>query len=109
MEPKKEEEIKEDGEEQVDENYNPEEEVVDGNWKIIDLPQADVKTWEETSEILWEAKMKLYRWDKDQWKERAVGQFKFVKDKQTGKIRGVLKQDTTSKIMANFYGRQPLM
>ena len=34
MEPKKEEEIKEDGEEQVDENYNPEEEVVDGNWKI---------------------------------------------------------------------------
>ena len=59
---------KSEGEEQVDENYNPEEEVVDGNWKIIDLPKVDVATGEETQETLFEAKMKLYRFDNNQWK-----------------------------------------
>ena len=100
---------KSDGEEQVDENYNPEEEVVDGNWKIIDLPKVDVQTGEETQETLFEAKMKLYRFDNNQWKERAVGIFKFLKDKQSGKIRGVLRQDVTNKIMANFFGRRVLI
>ena len=98
-------EPKSDGEEQVDENYNPEEEVVDGNWKIIDLPELHVSNGEDKCENLWECKMKLYRFDNNQWKERAVGIFKFLKDKESGKIRGVLRQDVTSKIMANFYGK----
>lgn len=95
----------EDGDEQVDENYNPEEEVFEGNWKIIDLPEVAQTTDEEHCETLWECKMLLYRWDKDQWKERAKGDFKFIKEKKSGKIRGVLRQATTSKVMANFYGK----
>lgn len=98
-----------DEEEQVDENYNPEEEVVDGNWKIVDLPQVTPANLDDIADTLWECKMKLYRFDKtkqggSEWKERAVGIFKFIKDKKDDKIRGLLRQDTTNKIMANFYG-----
>lgn len=91
-------------EDEVDANYNPEEEVCDGNWKIVDLPMVQLPKEEEESDTLWECKLKLYRYDVDQWKERAVGQFKFLKDKKSGKIRGVLRQVTTEKIMAHFFG-----
>jgi Ran-binding protein 1 len=97
--------IVEDGEDQVDENYNPEEEVFEGNWKIIDLPVVVPVTDDEHIETLWECKMLLYRWDKDQWKERAKGEFKFIREKKSTKIRGVLRQATTNKVMGNFFGR----
>ena len=105
MEKDKAPETVEDGDEQMDENYNPEEEVFEGNWKIIDLPEVSNSSDDDHVENLWECKMMLYRWDNAQWKERAVGQFRFVKDKASGKIRGILRQTTTNKIMANFYGR----
>jgi len=88
------------------EDYNPEEEVVaDGNWKIVDLAPVEVKTGEETTECLMECRIKLYRFDNDQWKERAVGTFKFLRNLEDKRISGVLRQDTTNKIMANFYGK----
>ena len=99
----KQEDHKEEAEDHVDENYNPEEEIFDGNWKVIDLPKVDSLKPEDVAETLWECKMKLYRWDVDQWKERAIGQFSFIKDKSSSKVRGILRQEVTNKIMANFY------
>ena len=91
---------------QKKQDYNPEEEVVaDGNWKIIDLPEVDLGSGEEAEENLFECTVKLYRYDDKQWKERAVGQFKFLKHKQNNRARGILRQVTTKKIFANFFSK----
>lgn len=90
---------------EVKEEYNPEEEIMaEGNWKIIDLDLVDTKTGDEEDECLFESIVKLYRFDNSQWKERAIGTFKFLKRKESGKVVGVLRQDDTNRIMANFYG-----
>ena len=51
-------------------------------------------------------KAKLYRFDKDgnQWKERGAGTVKFLKHKETGKVRLVMRQSKTLKICANHLG-----
>ena len=51
-------------------------------------------------------KSKLYRFDKDgnQWKERGAGTVKFLKHKETGKVRLVMRQSKTLKICANHLG-----
>ena len=46
----------------VDENYDPEAEVV-GNWAVAkELPEIAVTTGEENDEIKSEFRAKLYRW-----------------------------------------------
>lgn len=52
------------------------------------------------------SKSKLYRFDKDgnQWKERGAGTVKFLKHKETGKVRLVMRQSRTLKICANHLG-----
>lgn len=51
-------------------------------------------------------KAKLYRFDKDgnQWKERGAGTVKFLKHKETGKVRLIMRQSKTLKICANHLG-----
>lgn len=48
-------------------------------------------------------KCKMYRYDKDssEWKERGIGQAKFLKNKETKKTRFLMRQDKTLKIRAN--------
>jgi Ran-binding protein 1 len=60
--------------EEVGENYNPEQEVEIGNFKICDLKPEEEKVKENASE-LFKARSKVYLWDKDssEWKERGVG------------------------------------
>jgi hypothetical protein len=45
----------------------------------------------------------MYRYDKDssEWKERGIGQAKFLKSKSTQKIRFLMRQDKTLKIRSN--------
>lgn len=45
----------------------------------------------------------MYRFDKDsnEWKERGIGQAKFLRSKETKKIRFVMRQDKTLKIRSN--------
>lgn len=49
------------------------------------------------------SKAKLYRFDKDgnQWKERGAGTVKFLKHRETGKVRLLMRQSKTLKICAN--------
>ena len=86
-----------------DPDYNPEEEIAEGNWKLIDLPDAEVKSGEEETEEIFNVRSKLYRWRDDQWKERGIGQAKILKHKETGKYSFILRQDQTMKLMAFFY------
>ncbi|KAA0060032.1 hypothetical protein IC582_027588 [Cucumis melo] len=70
---------------------------------IVKLEAVDVTTGEEDEDAVLDLKAKLYRFDKDgnQWKERGAGTVKFLKHKQTGKVRLVMRQSKTLKICAN--------
>ncbi|XP_022970593.1 ran-binding protein 1 homolog a-like [Cucurbita maxima] len=70
---------------------------------IVKLEEVAVTTGEENEDAILDLKSKLYRFDKDgnQWKERGAGTVKFLKHKETGKVRLVMRQSKTLKICAN--------
>ncbi|KAL8115251.1 ran-binding protein 1 homolog b-like [Apium graveolens] len=70
---------------------------------IVRLEEVAVTTGEENEDTILDLKSKLYRFDKDgnQWKERGAGTVKFLKHKETGKVRLVMRQSRTLKICAN--------
>lgn len=91
------------------EAYDPEEEVVSGGWTLpsVSLKAVDVKTGEEDEEVVWHQRSKLYRWAKSDpepdWKERGLGESKLLRHKTTGRIRFLLRQEKSMKLVANFY------
>ncbi|XP_074285557.1 ran-binding protein 1 homolog b [Silene latifolia] len=70
---------------------------------IVKLEEVAVTTGEEDEDPILDLKSKLYRFDKEgnQWKERGSGTVKFLKHKETGKVRLVMRQSKTLKICAN--------
>ncbi|KAK9279443.1 hypothetical protein L1049_013122 [Liquidambar formosana] len=70
---------------------------------IVKLEEVAVTTGEEDEDAILDLKSKLYRFDKEgnQWKERGAGTVKFLKHKETGKVRLVMRQSKTLKICAN--------
>lgn len=86
-----------------DPDYNPEEEVAEGNWKLVDLPDQEIKSGEEETDEVFSVRAKLYRWRDAQWKERGVGQAKILKHKVTSRHSFILRQDQTMKLQAYFY------
>ena len=83
--------------------YNPEEEVAEGDWQVLDLPDVKLETGEENLNELFSARTKLYRWRDEQWKERGVGNFRVLEDKDSKKRSCLLRQETTMKVMAHFF------
>lgn len=91
---------------EVDDNYDPEAEVFEwGTEKKFNLPEVPVVTGEEDEEQLAKYRSKMYRWVKGEWKERGAGDLRFLKNNKTNKIRIVLRQDKTHKVVANHYGK----
>eukprot|EP00917_Polyrhabdina_sp_WS-2016_P017987 GHVP01038886.1.p1 GENE.GHVP01038886.1~~GHVP01038886.1.p1 ORF type:complete len:219 (+),score=53.68 GHVP01038886.1:698-1354(+) len=89
-----------------------EEEVTEGSWirPQVEVNQVDVVTGEELEEVFWSHRAKLYRWfkpegdpDTGEWKERGLGEAKLLRHKENGKIRFLLRQEKTMKIVANHY------
>ncbi|KAH0889238.1 hypothetical protein HID58_051667 [Brassica napus] len=76
--------------------------VSDGNNNMTVWKEAVDGEWEQAGLVVY-LKSKLYRFDKDgsQWKERGAGTVKFLKHKESGKIRLVMRQSKTLKICAN--------
>jgi Ran-binding protein 1 len=70
---------------------------------IVKLEEIAVSTGEENEEAILELKAKLYRFDRDgnQWKERGAGTVKFLRHKESTKVRLVMRQSKTLKICAN--------
>ncbi len=66
--------------------------------------QVPVVTGEEAEEELAKFRSKLYRWRNKEWKERGIGELRILKHKSHGKIRVLMRQEKTLKIVANFYG-----
>merc|ERR1719446_1162505 len=60
-----------------------------------------INTGEEDEEELYAQRSKLYRMKENEWKERGTGLAKLLKHKQTGKVRFLLRQEKTEKIVGN--------
>ena len=65
--------------------------------------QDNVETGEEDEEELYSQRSKLFRFRDKEWKERGLGDAKLLKHKKTGKVRFMLRQEKTMKIVGNFY------
>ncbi|KAL8271513.1 hypothetical protein Esti_004548 [Eimeria stiedai] len=85
---------------------NLEQEVTEGNWTRpeVEVHEVRVETGEEEEETFWKCRSKLYRWAAgSEWKERGLGEAKLLQHKETKKIRFLLRQEKTLKIVANHY------
>ena len=67
-----------------------------------ELPKVAKVTGEEKEECIFRVRCKLYRLRDDQWKERGTGNGKLLRNKETKKIRFVMRQEKTLKPVANF-------
>jgi Ran-binding protein 1 len=67
------------------------------------VSEVKVVTNEENEETLFKVRAKLFRFTTGEWKERGVGDIKFLKHKETGKIRALMRREKTLKICANHY------
>lgn len=70
---------------------------------LVKLEKVDIKTNEEDEHILDKFRAKLFVFDQEnnQWKERGIGDLKFLKHKITNKTRIIMRRDKTLKICAN--------
>lgn len=73
------------------------------------MPLVEVKTGEEEDDLIYKGRGKLFRFKNEEWKERGVGDVKLLRNKKTNKIRLIMRQDKTLKIVANFIGRFQLI
>ena len=69
------------------------------------LDKVETKTGLENLECLWRNRVKLYRWNDEQWKERGTGNAKLMRDRAEKKVRFVMRQEKTLKPVANHFGK----
>ena len=84
------------------EYFNPEEEVKINPTDNCNLAKVEIKTGEEDEDLIFKSRGKLYRFRDGEWKERGTGDLKLLRHKKGKKIRFILRQDKTLKIVANF-------
>nr|XP_023677363.1 E3 SUMO-protein ligase RanBP2-like isoform X3 [Paramormyrops kingsleyae] len=73
---------------------------------VVQMPdKVDLFTGEEDEEVLYSQRVKLFRFDPaaSQWKERGVGNIKFLKNNQNGKLRVLMRRDQVLKVCANHW------
>lgn len=73
---------------------------------VIKLEKAvATSTNEESEEVVFKMRAKLFRFDKEngEWKERGTGDVKFLKHRDAGRTRLVMRRDKTLKVCANHY------
>ena len=67
--------------------------------------KVEVKTNEEDEDVQFKIRAKLFRFDKEskEWKERGTGDVRILKQKETKKVRLVMRRDKTLKVCAIHY------
>ena len=96
-------------EEDDDNGLAPEEEAQVEFQPLVKLDEVKTSTMEEDEEVTFKMRAKLFRWESDSWekevkmwKERGTGDVKFLKHKESGKVRLLMRREKTMKICANF-------
>ena len=69
------------------------------------MPEVEKFTGEEKDECIFKMRVKLYRFREEQWKERGTGYLKLMRNKESKKIRCIVRQEKTLKPVANFIGK----
>jgi Ran-binding protein 1 len=97
-------------EEEQDEAYVEEEVTTVEGWapSVTLEVKEEVNTGEEEEETLYSQRSRLYRWATSEdgpgeWKERGTGDCKIMKHKKTNKVRFLMRQEKTGKIVGNHY------
>jgi Ran-binding protein 1 len=76
----------------------------------VHLEEVEVKTGEEEEDIKYCQRSKLYTFSesmlnkgtgKKTWNERGIGEIKILKHKESGRLRVLMRQEKTKKIIAN--------
>lgn len=71
---------------------------------VIELPSVvDIATGEEEDEVLFQHRAKLFRFVNGEWKERGLGDIKISKNKESGKVRLLMRREQILKICLNHY------
>jgi len=93
-----------------DNGYAPEEEAQVEFQPLVKLEEVKTQTMEEDEEVLFKMRAKLFRWESDSWeketklwKERGTGDIKFLQNKESKKVRMLMRREKTMKICANFF------
>lgn len=83
--------------------FAPEEENQTQYEPVVKLQEVQIATGEEDDEVLYKERCALYRFDSanNEWKERGKGDVKMLKNKSSGKVRLLLRQDKTGKLCMN--------
>jgi len=90
----------------------PEEECKATFTPVIQLEAIEVKTHEEDEDIVYKERAKLFLFDETMlnrgtgsktWNERGVGEVKLLKHKENSRIRILMRQEKTMKIIANHF------
>ena len=66
------------------------------------LPVIPVSNGEENEDCIFKMRAKLYRFRDEEWKERGIGILKLLRHKESNKIRFIMRQEKTLKVIANF-------
>lgn len=99
-------EEKEDKEDKKDDDEEDAEEEADVHFEpLVQLEKVEVKTNEENEQVLHKVRAKLFKFNSEtkEWKERGTGDVKFLKHKETNKVRLLMRRDKTLKICANHF------
>ncbi|XP_031714302.1 E3 SUMO-protein ligase RanBP2 isoform X3 [Anarrhichthys ocellatus] len=73
---------------------------------VVPLPDlVEISTGEENEQVVFSHRAKLYRYNKElgQWKERGIGDLKFLQNFDTKRVRLIMRRDQVLKICANHW------
>jgi len=77
---------------------------------VVQLEEVEVKTMEEDEEIVFKMRAKLYRFTETllnkgsgskEWIERGVGEVKILKHRESERLRVLMRQEKTMKVICN--------
>lgn len=73
---------------------------------VVQMPdKVELVTGEEDEQALYSQRVKLFKFDPSvgQWKERGVGNLKFLKNNNNGKLRVLMRREQVLKVCANHW------